>query len=103
MKESEFWTARSLSPGPFDTVKATDALVRELRESGGGEIEVRFFATRASVGDGDGDALALVCGIDLLVTDGVVVGVGTGVARVLVVQNLRDSDDVIGVGVRDAA
>jgi hypothetical protein len=51
----------SLVEVPFDVVDATDGLVGELGERARREVKVVQRTSRAAVGEGDGDALALVC------------------------------------------
>ncbi len=45
---------------PSDTLKTADLEGGELREGGGGEVQVPLSAAHAAVGDLDGDGLALV-------------------------------------------
>jgi len=78
-------------------------LISEIAESGWREVKVGEFASRATICDRDDDAIALVIGFDLFATYWVIVGIGTVVTRVIVVKQVRDSYNLVGIGVCDTA
>jgi len=91
------------NPVPCHAGDATNGLVCKLAESRRGEVEVSEGATRAAISDRDSDGFALVVSGDLLVADGVVIGVCTIVAGEDIKEKVRNGSDVVGSSVGDAA
>jgi len=93
--------ARCLAgPAPVD-VDAPQRLIRKLGECHWREVKVCKRTACAPVGDRDCYTLALVSSSDFLVADRVVVRVHAIIARVGVEQQMRDSSNVVRVGICD--
>lgn len=89
---------KRLGPAPGDA-DASQRLISQLGECRRRKVEVINRTARASVCDLHRDRLATIGSGDLLVADRVGVGVHAIVARVDVEQQVRDSSNVIGIGV----
>jgi len=88
-----------LSPLPFDTTgDAANRLRGKCGKGGRTEIKISWGAARTAVNDFDSNGLALVSDIDLLVTDGVVVGIGTCAGN-NVKEQLRNGGYIVGIGI----
>jgi hypothetical protein len=78
-------------------VDATDAEIGEVFESRRRKIEIGDFASLTTIGEGNNDALAIVCYPDFPAAHGVSIGVSTIVTRIVIEEEVRDSSDIVGV------
>jgi len=93
----------SVVEAPGHVVDTADRDIRKLLECSWSEVKVEFSTGPTAVCDVDGDLLALVLGGDGHAADGVIVGVAAGVAGPGVEQDVRNSGNVIAIGVCDTA
>jgi len=90
-----------LLPYPGHARDASNGRVSEFVKGRRREVEVGFGTTCTTIGDNDSNTFPLISGCDFPATHRVVVGVDVVVTREVVEKKVRDSSDVVTVGVRD--